>query len=232
MTANIAVFASGGGTNFQALLDHFSGVAAGVARVALVVSDRADAGALARAREAGIETRVVPVTAREAGDVAREMLAALESAAIDLVALAGYTRLVPAAVVQAFRGRMVNIHPSLLPAFGGRGMYGARVHRAVIEAGCRVSGATVHFVDERYDTGPILFQWPVPVRPEDTPEVLAARVLRVEHRIYPVAVEALARAVMGGTALRPWSGLGEAAAFSVIEAEAPALEEIRRILGL
>jgi len=100
--------------------------------------------------------------------------------------------LVPAAVVERFRGRMVNIHPALLPAFGGQGLYGSRVHRAVLASGVRVTGATVHLVDERYDTGPIVAQWPVPVAADDTPESLAARVLRAEHRLLPAVVEAFA----------------------------------------
>ena len=102
-------------------------------------------------------------------------------------------RLVPEVVVNAYRGRMVNVHPALLPAFGGRGMYGSRVHAAVIAAGARVSGATVHFVDERYDHGAIIAQWPVPVLSADTPQALAARVLRVEHALYPPAVLAVAQ---------------------------------------
>ena len=110
----------------------------------------------------------------------------------DIVVLAGYMKLVPETIVRAYWGRILNLHPALLPSFGGRGMYGARVHRAVIDAGARVTGATVHFVDEAYDRGPILCQWPVPVLAGDTPESVAARVLKVEHRILPAAVEALA----------------------------------------
>ena len=107
--------------------------------------------------------------------------------------LAGYLRLVPPVVVRRWRGRLVNIHPALLPSFGGHGMYGHHVHDAVVASGVRVSGATVHFVDERFDRGPIIAQWPVPVPPGDTAAALAARVLAVEHRIYPWCVAALAR---------------------------------------
>lgn len=231
MSVRIAVFASGGGTNLQALLDHFARVEAGLAGVVLVVSDRPDAGALARARSAGVRACVVPVNGRAEDEVAREMLDLLERAEIDLVVLAGYLKLVPPAVVRAFRRRMLNIHPSLLPAFGGKGMYGTRIHRAVIEGGCRVSGASVHYVDERYDTGPILFQWPVPVLADDTPATLAARVLRVEHRIFPAAVEAVARAVAGGREPRPFE-IGGPAAFSLEEAESPTEQEVRHALGL
>lgn len=193
----IAVLASGGGTNLQALLDAFDARDPAVARVVLVVSDREGAGALERARRAGVEARVVTVAGRSAEDAAGELLAALGSARVEMVALAGYLRLVPPEVVARFRGRIVNIHPALLPAFGGAGFYGMRVHRAVLEAGCTVSGATVHLVDEEYDRGRILAQWPVPVLPDDTPERLAARVLRCEHVLFPAAVEALALALRG-----------------------------------
>ncbi|MGQ0715527.1 MAG: phosphoribosylglycinamide formyltransferase, partial [Gemmatimonadaceae bacterium] len=119
-------------------------------------------------------------------------LAMLQQHRAGLVVLAGYLRLVPAEIVRAFRGRMLNVHPALLPAFGGRGMYGARVHRAVLESGARVSGPTVHFVDEIYDHGPIVAQWPVPVFPDDTETALAARVLRAEHLLLPRVVHQVA----------------------------------------
>jgi phosphoribosylglycinamide formyltransferase 1 len=179
----------------------------GAAHVALVVSDRADAGALRRAETAGIPTRVIQVRGRSAADVAAETVGALERAGIELVALAGYLRLVPAEVVNRFAGRIVNIHPALLPAFGGPGMYGTRIHAAVLAAGCTVSGATVHHVDEEYDRGRIIAQWPVPVLPTDDPATLAARVLAVEHRLYPPAIEWLARR-RGPGMLPPLSGTG------------------------
>ena len=199
MTLRLAVFASGGGTNLQSLIDHFNtrqddGRNA-VARVVLVISDREDAGALDRARRANVDTVVIPVSGRPIDFVARETLASLESADVDLIALAGYLRLVPPAVVRHFRNRMLNIHPALLPSFGGKGMFGIRVHRAVLAAGATISGPTVHLVDERYDEGRIVAQWPVPVLRDDTPESLAKRVLAVEHQLYPVAIEAFARAL-------------------------------------
>jgi formyltetrahydrofolate-dependent phosphoribosylglycinamide formyltransferase len=189
----VAVLASGGGSNLQALIDHLNGGESDAARVALVVSDRADAGALERARRAGIEARVVAVTGREPADVAKETLALFDEHRIGLVVLAGYLKLVPVEVVQRYAERIVNVHPALLPAFGGPGMYGMRVHRAVLESGVYVSGPTVHMVDEAYDQGRILAQWPVPVLPGDTPESLAARVLEAEHVLLPVVVEELAR---------------------------------------
>lgn len=189
MTARVAVLASGGGTNLQAILDYLDarGDARG-ATVSLVASDRASAGALDRARRHGVE--VVALDKEHRGD---EMARVLESHAIDYIALAGYLRFVPTSVTRQWRGRIVNVHPSLLPSFGGTGMYGIRVHQAVIEAGVRLTGVTVHFVDEEYDCGPIISQWPVPVLPGDTPEVLAERVLAVEHALYPVALEAVAQ---------------------------------------
>ncbi|MCU0626980.1 MAG: phosphoribosylglycinamide formyltransferase, partial [Gemmatimonadaceae bacterium] len=119
------------------------------------------------------------------------LLAVLASHGVQVIVLAGYLALVPPAVVRTFRGRIVNVHPALLPAFGGPGMYGRHVHAAVLGAGARISGATVHFVDERYDEGAIIAQWPVPVFEEDTPELLAARVLRIEHALLPRVVELL-----------------------------------------
>ena len=186
--ARVAVLASGGGSNLQALLDHHDALGdARRADVVLVASNRADAAALDRARVRGIPAAVLASAAD--GDA---MLALLDAHRADLVVLAGYLKLVPEAVTRRFDRRMLNVHPALLPAFGGAGMYGARVHAAVIEAGARVSGATVHFVDAEYDRGPILAQWPVPVVDGDTPASLAARVLRAEHLLLPRAVEALA----------------------------------------
>ena len=228
MTQRLAVFASGGGSNLQALLDSFGPTSS--VRVALVVSDRPSAGALERARNAGIALQVVPVADRPANDVARDTIALLERENIDLVALAGYIRLVPAAVVARFRGRMVNVHPALLPAFGGQGMYGMRVHRAVLAAGCRVSGPTVHHVDEDYDRGRIIAQWPVPVLPDDSPERLAARVLRVEHALYPLAIELLARSAAGppGAAPNP----APFHTFTATRHDVPDTAVMRRALGL
>jgi phosphoribosylglycinamide formyltransferase 1 len=193
VSVRLAVFASGSGSNLQALIDHFS--TGREVRVSLVVSDRPDAGALERARTAGVSTAHIPARGRNPDELARETLDVLAEHRIDFIALAGYLRLVPAAVVAAFPGRLVNIHPALLPAFGGPGMYGMHVHRAVLAAGCTVTGATVHYVDDRYDEGRIIAQWPVPVLNGDTPERLGARVLQVEHRLYPATLAALVRRI-------------------------------------
>lgn len=183
----VAVLASGGGTNLQALLDALHD--SPLARVARVITNRSDAGALARARRHG-----VPTTQLHDPDDAAELLAALsEQPAAELVVLAGYLKLVPSAVVARFRWRMINIHPALLPAHGGPGMYGRRVHEAVLASGAAESGVTVHYVDEQYDRGPIIAQARVPVLPGDTAEDLAARVLEAEHRLLPLVVLELAR---------------------------------------
>jgi len=182
----VAVLVSGGGTNLQALLDALHD--SPIARVARVISSRPDTGALARARSAGVPTTVL----RDAGDPA-ELQSALADA--QLVVLAGYLKLVHPSVVARFRGRMINIHPALLPDFGGPGMYGRRVHEAVLASGAKESGATVHFVDEEFDRGAIIAQERVPVHHGDTAETLAARVLEAEHRLLPKVVLDLARRI-------------------------------------
>ncbi len=197
MTAvRVAVLASGGGTNLQALLDALTD--SPLARVARVITNRPDAGAVQRARQSGVATTVL----RDPTDTA-ELLAALDATpGAELVVLAGYLKLVPSAVVARFRWRMINIHPALLPAHGGPGMYGRRVHEAVLASGAAESGATVHYVDEQYDRGPIIAQARVPVRPDDTPETLAARVLEVEHELLPRVVLELARRGMPNEPVR------------------------------
>jgi len=192
---NVAVFASGGGTNFQALLDHQRRQR--LWRIVLLVMNR-EAGAAARAEAAGVPVHIIPTRGREPDDLASETLAVLDEHDVDVVALAGYLRRIPASVVGRYRGRILNIHPALLPDFGGAGMYGMSVHRAVVESDAEVSGATVHFVDEKYDEGAILGQWRVGRLPDDTPDALAARVLRVEHALYPRAVDHLCAALAKG----------------------------------
>jgi phosphoribosylglycinamide formyltransferase 1 len=185
----VAVLASGEGSNLQALLDACRPPSA--ARVVLVASDRGDAHALARARGAGVATHGIA----DPNDGAA-LTQLLGGHGVELVVLAGYLKLIPRDVVTAFAGRMINVHPALLPAFGGHGMYGARVHREVLASGATLSGATVHLVNAEYDRGPIVAQWPVPVHPGDTAESLAARVREVEHRLLPAVV--LAAAATGG----------------------------------
>jgi len=188
MPLRVAVLASGHGSNLQALLDAFAAPAA-PARIALVVSNKPGSGALERAAGAHVPTAVIAEDGRDADS----LLALLARHEIGLVVLAGYLKMVPGRVVAAYRGRMLNVHPALLPSFGGPGLYGRRVHEAVLASGSRVSGVTVHLVDEQYDHGPIVAQWPVPVRRSDTAETLAARVLEAEHRLLPAVVAAFAR---------------------------------------
>ncbi len=188
---HLAVFASGGGSNFQAILD---AVAAGSlqATVALCVSNKASAGALVRAEEHGVPCFVLdPRAFEDPASYEAVLLSALAEHGVTHIALAGYLRRIPSGLVAAFRWRILNIHPALLPAYGGPGMYGRHVHRAVLAARDAFSGATVHFVDEEYDTGPIVLQDTVPVLPGDDAEALAARVLRLEHRLYPAALQLL-----------------------------------------
>lgn len=228
--ARLAVLASGGGTNLQSLIDHFGPDGSDAASVELVVASRAGIGAIARAAAAGIQSVVLDARALPPGELTGMMLAALEEQAIDIVVLAGYLQLVPAEVVARYRGRMLNIHPALLPAFGGHGMYGLRVHRAVLDSGARVSGATVHVVDERYDEGAILAQWPVPVLPGDTPQTLAARVLRVEHALLPAAVESLAAGLRDSDPAVPPTLSGEPA-FQLTSGRAPAPADVLRLIA-
>jgi phosphoribosylglycinamide formyltransferase-1 len=187
MSYRVAVCVSGGGSNLQALLDRLQGEEP--ARVVLVLSNRADAGGLERARQAGVPAEVLADPADAA-----EWITRLGRRDVDLLVLAGYLKLVPPGVVQKYAGRMVNVHPALLPDFGGPGMYGQRVHEAVIASGAAESGPTVHLVDEVYDRGAILAQRRVPVLPGDTPATLAERVLTEEHRLLPDVVLAAARA--------------------------------------
>ena len=187
MQMHVAVAVSGRGSNLDALLGALGPDAP--ARVVVVLSNRPVAVALERAA-----ARHVPgVALRDPADSA-EWLGVLERHAVDLVVLAGYLKLVPSGVIARFRGRIINVHPGLLPSFGGKGMYGRRVHEAVLASGARESGATVHLVDEVYDRGAILGQARVPVLPGDDPDRLAARVLEVEHRLLPAAVLAAAAA--------------------------------------
>ncbi len=180
MAQTLAVLASGGGSNLQAILDAIAGGRLDL-ECTLVASNREDAGALERARRAGVRAEHVP----KGPDYDEVLHGLLTGADPDYVALAGYLKLIAPETVRAFRDRMFNIHPALLPSFGGKGMYGIHVHEAVLEYGVRVTGVTVHLVDEHYDRGPIVAQVPVPVLPGDDPGRLQERVLEEEHRLYP-----------------------------------------------
>ncbi len=191
----LALFASGGGSNFDAILRAWREGLHPLEPVALVVDRQAPV--LDKANLAGIASRCFGRACWSAeAPGAPEVLAWLREQDVEAVALAGFLRKVPPLLVEAFRGRMVNIHPALLPSFGGAGMYGHFVHEAVWKAGCRVSGATVHLVDEAYDRGPILWQEAVDLEGAEGPEAIAARVLQVEHRVYPRALAMLARGII------------------------------------
>jgi len=177
----IAVLVSGSGSNLGALIQAVAdGIIKG-AEISLVISNKQDAYALTRAENAGVPNFCLKSD--------EHILAKLKEFAIDVVLLAGYMKILTSTLLEAYKDRILNIHPSLLPAFGGKGMYGMRVHEAVIEAGAAVSGCTVHLVTEEVDAGPILAQASVEVAPGETPQGLAARVLKKEHALYPRAVQ-------------------------------------------
>lgn len=189
--ARLAVFLSGRGSGFQNL---FMATESGklFAEIVWVVSNNADAGGLKLAVGDGLDTFVYSLdNYASKTEAANDLLKRLREHAVEFIMLAGYMKLLPAEAVTAYRSRIVNIHPALLPKYGGKGMFGRHVHEAVIKAGDKESGATVHLVDERYDNGKILEQVRVPVYEDDSAETLAARVLIEEHRIYPVAIEKL-----------------------------------------
>lgn len=192
---SIAVLVSGQGrgTNLQALLE--AGASGEMqAQVGLVIGTRRDAPALERAQAAGAKVVVVSPKKYEGDEegYADTLLRLLREHDIGLICLAGYMRRLPASIVATYTNRIMNVHPALLPLFGGQGMYGENVHRAVLESGMKVAGCTVHFVDASYDTGPIIVQIAVPVQEEDTPTTLAARILPEEHQAYIRAVQLFA----------------------------------------
>jgi len=200
MSLRIAILISGKhgrGSNMQAIVDGCkNGQIDG--EVVLVIGNFAESPALERARSLGIQTAVIP-SPRSGGDpteedrYGRELYSALSGAGPGLVCLAGYIRKLPETVVSTFAGRIMNVHNALLPSFGGKGMYGSRVHQAVVDSGVRYSGCTVHFVDEGYDTGPIILQATVEVGQDDTAEQVAAKVLVEEHKTLPAAVALFAQ---------------------------------------
>jgi len=181
----IAILASGSGTNAQRLMEHFH--AHHKAEVVLVGCDQPSAGVIERAWDRLVPCYLFNGTQLKDGTVLRE----LQGQRIDLLVLAGFMRLIPAALVQAFPQRIINIHPALLPKFGGKGMYGHHVHGAVIAAKETESGITIHYVNERYDEGEHIAQFRCPVLPNDTPDSLAERIHGLEHAHYPAVVESV-----------------------------------------
>ncbi|SHN58179.1 phosphoribosylglycinamide formyltransferase-1 [Butyrivibrio hungatei DSM 14810] len=190
----IAVMVSGGGTNLQAIIDGIAGGQITNTEICLVYSNNPNAYAIERAKKAGIPYAVKsPKEFEKREDFNEALLKILTDAAPDLIVLAGCLVVIPEAVVKAFPNRIINIHPSLIPSFCGTGFYGLKVHEKVLERGARVSGATVHFVDEGTDTGPIILQKAVYVRQDDTPEVLQRRIMEeAEWKIMPKAIDLIA----------------------------------------
>jgi phosphoribosylglycinamide formyltransferase-1 len=183
MTKRIGVLLSGRGSNFEALADSVAAGRIPNAEIALVISHREGAPGVERARARGIDALVIPSKGLEREAYDRQVVAALQEKKVDLVCLAGYMRLLSPYFVQAFRGRILNIHPSLLPAFPG-----LESQRQALEHGAKFAGCTVHFVDENLDAGPIILQAAVPIRDDDTVDSLSERILAEEHRIYSQAV--------------------------------------------
>jgi formyltetrahydrofolate-dependent phosphoribosylglycinamide formyltransferase len=213
MPLRCVVFASGGGSNFQALLDR---QAAGDLHVefSLFIGNNSKAPAFERARSKNIPVRhCAPSHFPDEHSYIDRLLELFREHRVDLIVLAGYMKKLPYAVVRTYHHRIVNIHPGLLPAFGGKGLYGHHVHEAVLAYGAKVSGVTVHFVDEEYDHGPIILQETVPVLDDDTPETLASRVLTVEHASYWRAIEAI---VQGRIRVEGRRALGEVPGKAVV----------------
>lgn len=190
----LAVLVSGGGTNLQAIIDAVEGGTITNARVSVVISNNKNAYALERAKKHGIEALCVSPKDYDSRDAFNEaFLDKLNSYQADLVVLAGFLVVIPEQMIRQYQNRMINIHPSLIPAFCGTGFYGLKVHEGALKRGVKVTGATVHFVDEGTDTGPIILQKPVEVLDSDTPEILQHRVMEeAEWQILPKAIDLIA----------------------------------------
>lgn len=195
--ARIAVLVSGGGTNLQALIDAEKSGILHSGRIVLVISNKSDAYALGRADAAGIPTEAVTVGEYGKEGVENRITELLEEYSVDLIVLAGFMQILSADFTKRYDHRIINIHPSLIPSFCGAGFYGLRVHRAALEKGVKVTGATVHFVNEIPDGGEIIMQKAVKVRACDTPESLQSRVMRLaEWKILPAAVEKISEQII------------------------------------
>jgi phosphoribosylglycinamide formyltransferase-1 len=188
----IGVLASGGGTNLQAIIDSSErGEIDG--DVVVVISNVPNALALERARKHGIDAFCFPHEGLTREQHEADVIECLEQHKVDVVCLAGYLRMLTPLVIDKYSGRIINTHPALLPSFGGEGMHGLNVHKAVLDYGCKVSGCTIHVVTAKVDGGPILLQKAVPVLEDDTPESLQERILKEEHKLYPRALQLFAR---------------------------------------
>lgn len=191
---NISVLVSGGGTNLQAVIDAINGGEIKNARIGLILSSNPESYALKRGEKENIHTAVIgKSTEPDPEKRATSMIEALHKADTDIIVLAGYMSILPPAIVKKYEKKIINIHPSLIPKHCGKGFYGEKVHKSVLDSGDRESGATVHFVDEGVDTGEIILQRKVDVKKNDTAETLAARILEVEHRILVDAINKVIR---------------------------------------
>lgn len=188
----IAIFASGSGSNAEAIIRASKeGILS--SEVGLVLSNNADSGVLQRAKALNINQSAIDQRNFENEEsYISSLFNVLDENGIDFIALAGYLKLVQPELINKYKNKITNIHPALLPSFGGKGFYGKKVHEAVLEAGCKVSGVTIHLVSEAYDRGPIILQSTLPVLEDDSAESLAARVLKIEHKIYPEALQLFA----------------------------------------
>lgn len=186
MMRNIAIFASGNGTNAENIIRYFQD--SGSACVGLVLTNRKSAYVMERARSLNVPSAYVPKEEWEAGD---SVLSLLDDKKIDFIVLAGFLARVPDGILHAYPDKIINIHPSLLPKFGGKGMYGDRVHEAVVEAGEKETGITIHYINERFDEGEVIAQYTCPVLPDETPEEVAAKVHALEYRYYPQVIDRL-----------------------------------------
>jgi phosphoribosylglycinamide formyltransferase 1 len=184
MEKNIAIFASGEGTNAQRIIDYFK--SSDQIKVALVVSNKSSANVLKRAENSNIDTFIIDKTAFYESET---VINKLKAAHIDLIVLAGFLWMIPDNLVKAFPKKIINIHPALLPKFGGKGMYGMNVHKAVIESKEKESGISVHYVNEHYDEGEIISQHPCIISENDTPETLAEKIRKLEHEFFPKVIE-------------------------------------------
>lgn len=194
MSVTLAVLASGSGSNLQALIDASEADALAGAKISLVISDREDAYALTRAKNHGFATQVIsPKQYTDVSQWEEALCRVLREAEVDWILLAGFLRILSGNLIRHFEGRILNIHPSLLPKYGGKGYYGLKVHEAVLSNGEKESGASVHFVIEGCDEGPVILQKTLAVKPDETAEELQRRVLALEHAIYPEAVRRLVK---------------------------------------
>ena len=188
---NIAIFASGSGTNAECISKYFEGNSE--IRVGLILSNKPNAGVLERANNLNIPTTIFNRNTFYETD---EIVDVLISEEIDLIVLAGFLWLVPENILKKYKNRIVNIHPALLPKYGGKGMYGHRVHQAVIDAGEKKSGITIHYVNEHYDEGQIIFQKEIDVLANDTPDQLASRIHDLEYEYFPKTIETVIKTIL------------------------------------